>query len=262
MARKRMIDPGIWESEDFSELDNFAKLIWIGLFSQADDEGRGRCKPVFLRSLLFPYSEDSRLLKNIDNALNQIAVKMSIKFYQLNDNEYYQLLNWSKWQKIDKPNLSKIPAISEDAKIIRRILPESSPKDSRTITEQSDSPQEIVSPNIKEQEKKVNKKESKNTRAHACEDDFINSLSLKFPHIDINTNIPDGNYDFTRLLNAISQSKYLQSAPLTFIFQNYDKVINNCYKTIGEVKGSSFEQRTYTTKELNSLFTNLDEEEL
>ena len=42
MARKRMIDPGIWQSEDFAKMSTLGKLVFIGLFSNADDEGRGR----------------------------------------------------------------------------------------------------------------------------------------------------------------------------------------------------------------------------
>ena len=100
MARKRMIDPQIWASEDYSELSNFAQLVWIGLFSQADDEGRGKSKPAYLKSILFPYSEDIKLVKKVDSALNEIAKIMSITFYQLDNNEYYQLeigLNGRRW---------------------------------------------------------------------------------------------------------------------------------------------------------------------
>ena len=55
MARKRMIDPNIWQSEDFSRLSTLGKLVFIGLFSLADDEGRGRCNPVYLKSTLFRF---------------------------------------------------------------------------------------------------------------------------------------------------------------------------------------------------------------
>ena len=54
MARKRMISPEIWESRSFSRLSDFAKLIFIGLFSQADDEGYGNASPGYIRSKLFP----------------------------------------------------------------------------------------------------------------------------------------------------------------------------------------------------------------
>ena len=42
MARKRMIDPNIWDSEDFSKLSILGRLLFIGMFSNADDEGRGK----------------------------------------------------------------------------------------------------------------------------------------------------------------------------------------------------------------------------
>ena len=42
-----MIDPNIWQSEDFSKLSTLGKLVFIGLFSLADDEGRGRSNPVY-----------------------------------------------------------------------------------------------------------------------------------------------------------------------------------------------------------------------
>ena len=45
MARRRMIAPEIWESSSFSKLSNFAKLIFIGLISNADDEGKGIADP-------------------------------------------------------------------------------------------------------------------------------------------------------------------------------------------------------------------------
>ena len=49
MARKRMIDPNIWQSEDFNSLSLMGRLLFIGMFSNADDEGRGIANPVFLR---------------------------------------------------------------------------------------------------------------------------------------------------------------------------------------------------------------------
>ena len=53
MARKRMIDPNIWESEDFSKLSVLARLVFIGIFSNADDDGRGRGKSAYLKSIIF-----------------------------------------------------------------------------------------------------------------------------------------------------------------------------------------------------------------
>lgn len=39
MPRKRMIDPGIWTDDDLGRLGFAERLLFIGLFSLADDEG-------------------------------------------------------------------------------------------------------------------------------------------------------------------------------------------------------------------------------
>lgn len=123
MARKRMIDPNIWQSEDFSKLSTLAKLVFIGLFSLADDEGRGRCNPVYLKSTLFPYEEGIRSA-DIDKTLSEISSNMSVVFYSCDGSSYYSLYNWNTWQKIDRPSESKIPEYNK--KVMQRLFVEDS----------------------------------------------------------------------------------------------------------------------------------------
>lgn len=108
MARKRMISPEIWESSSFSKLTDFAKLIFIGLISNADDEGKGKANPGYIRSKLFPNDEERRVT-DIKKALSDIALTMSITFYEVNGDSLYLLTNWARWQKIDRPTPSKFP---------------------------------------------------------------------------------------------------------------------------------------------------------
>ena len=121
MARKRVISPEIWQSEDFSRLSTLAKLIFIGMFSNADDEGRGRGKAVYLKSIIFPYDEAIRVT-DIDKALSEISSNMSVIFYTYNENIYYELTNWNKWQKVEKPQSSIIPAFDENDETIQRLF--------------------------------------------------------------------------------------------------------------------------------------------
>ena len=88
MARKRMIDPNIWESEDFSTLSMLGKILFIGLFSLADDEGRGKANPAFIRSKLFPYTAEKVRVADIETALSEIAHSMSVTFYTGNGTHY------------------------------------------------------------------------------------------------------------------------------------------------------------------------------
>lgn len=130
MARKRMIDPNIWQSEDFSKLSTLGKLVFIGLFSLADDEGRGRCNPVYLKSTLFPYEEGIRSA-DIDKTLSEISSNMSVIFYSYDGSSYYSLLSWNTFQKIDRPSESKIPKYDEN--IMERLFNEQSTNSRRVV---------------------------------------------------------------------------------------------------------------------------------
>jgi len=125
-----MIDPNIWQSEDFSKLSTLGKLVFIGLFSLADDEGRGRCNPVYLKSTLFPYEEGIRSA-DIDKTLSEISSNMSVIFYSCDGSSYYSLYNWNIWQKIDRPSESKIPEYNSQA--MQRLFVEDSSKVRRAI---------------------------------------------------------------------------------------------------------------------------------
>ena len=127
-----MIDPNIWDSEDFGNLSDLAKLVFVGLFSLADDEGRGRCNPGYLKSKLFPYKENLRSA-DIEKTLSEISSNMSVIFYLCDEKQYYSLYNWNTWQKIDKPTASKIPAFDENDENIRRIFDDGSAKSSRSV---------------------------------------------------------------------------------------------------------------------------------
>lgn len=125
MARKRMIDPGIWSSEDFSKLTSFSKLVFIGLFSLADDEGRGKANPSYLKSMLFPYEEGIRSA-DIKKTLQEIASTMSVIFYTHDEKEYYALKSWGRFQTINRPSPSDIPAPTSDSVSTHRGLSEDS----------------------------------------------------------------------------------------------------------------------------------------
>ena len=131
MARRRMIDPAIWQSESFAKLTPLGKLMFIGMFSLADDEGKGRSKAIYLKSVLFPYDDGMRLI-DVEKALSEIGSNMSVTFYAHDGNDYYRLDNWRKWQRVDKPQPSIIPdpGVTET---IPRIIPESVENDSGMI---------------------------------------------------------------------------------------------------------------------------------
>lgn len=115
MARKRMIDPTIWEDENFGELSVYAKLLFIGLFSNADDEGRIRANPAYIKSTVFMY--DDLLQDKVEDLMNEVFSKMkSVKGYLVDGKQYIQLLKWSEYQKQHKDRIvsSTLPPYKED----------------------------------------------------------------------------------------------------------------------------------------------------
>lgn len=103
-----MIDPGFWQSENMAKLTIRQRLLFIGLFSNADDEGRLGGKPTLIRSIVFPYEDIA--LKDIETDLKGIQSVGSIIRYNVNGNSYIQITGWSKYQRVDKPRESNIPA--------------------------------------------------------------------------------------------------------------------------------------------------------
>jgi hypothetical protein len=107
VARRRMIDPHFWESGDIKKLDFFTRLFFIGMFSMADDEGRGTGGASYLKSIIFPHDEIPPA--KIKKSLEAIKNDTSIIFYAVDCQEYYQFTNWKKWQRVDKPKESFLP---------------------------------------------------------------------------------------------------------------------------------------------------------
>ena len=131
MARRRMIVPEIWQSESFAQLSILAKLVFIGLFSNADDEGRGIANPVYIKSILFPYDDGMRVI-DIEKALSEIGQFMSVTLYTHDGRKYYALDNWKKSQTIDRPKPSKLPPPTDE-----KSISDESPKDRRQVDDLS-----------------------------------------------------------------------------------------------------------------------------
>ena len=105
-----MIDPSIWEDEDFGKLSDKAKILFISCISNADDEGRLSGNPKNLRANAFRYENISD--KTIFQLRNEISLNLkSFKVYSVNGSEYIALLKWKDYQtqRDDRIKPSKIP---------------------------------------------------------------------------------------------------------------------------------------------------------
>jgi len=112
MARKRMIDPSFWTDEKLGECTRDERLLFMGLVSNADDEGYGRANPKLLRSSIFPY--DDLRTSDLEKWLSHLGGLNLIVLYTVNGQTYYYLPNFTKHQTINKPTKSILPKPSEE----------------------------------------------------------------------------------------------------------------------------------------------------
>lgn len=111
MPRKRMIDPSFWLDEKLGECTRDERLLFMGLISNADDEGYGRANPKLLRSSLFPY--DDLRVSDLEKWLSRLGGLRLIVLYEVNGQAYYHLPNFTKHQTINKPTASSFPKPEE-----------------------------------------------------------------------------------------------------------------------------------------------------
>jgi hypothetical protein len=101
-----------------------ARLLFILLWTIADDSGRLRGNSRLLASLLFPYDADSRNL--ISGWMAELEREKCLIPYEVGGHSYVQITNWSNHQKIDKPSGSKFPPFDESSRILSNPLEGSS----------------------------------------------------------------------------------------------------------------------------------------
>lgn len=108
MARKRMIDPSIWADEDFGSLSPEAQVLYIGIISNADDEGRLPANPAFLSASIFPFK--GLTAEQAKDIRSEVLTRMkSAILYIVDGKEYIELKKWYQYQAINRPTPSKYP---------------------------------------------------------------------------------------------------------------------------------------------------------
>jgi hypothetical protein len=98
--RFRTLKPEIWQDERMGELSLPSRLLFVGLITQADDDGRLRGGVRLLSSLIFPY--DSTRDEFVEQWLSELVEAGLIDWYEHTTRRYVSLPNWDKHQRVDK----------------------------------------------------------------------------------------------------------------------------------------------------------------
>ena len=119
MARIRTIKPEFPQSESVGRLSRDSRLLFIMMWTLADDSGRLRGNSRMLASLLFPYDDDAKGL--IDGWVEELVKEQCVDMYLVDGQTYVQIRNWLIHQKIDKPSPSKFPTFDEASRMFANV---------------------------------------------------------------------------------------------------------------------------------------------
>jgi len=106
MARSRNIKPGFFANEYLAELDPYARLLFIGLWTMADREGRLEDRPKKIKGELFRFNPDvdvEKLLEDLHTSTEKFITR-----YQVAGCRYIQITNWHRHQN---PHINEKPSI-------------------------------------------------------------------------------------------------------------------------------------------------------
>lgn len=93
MARKRMISPIIWEDPTFNSLSIPGRLAFVGMISNADDDGYLRGDYGSLKRLIYGFDE-----KAGKDWYQELQTYRNLHFFEVNGESFVHLLNWDKYQ--------------------------------------------------------------------------------------------------------------------------------------------------------------------
>lgn len=94
MARARNIKPGLLKNEVLGVADPLFTLLFVGLWTLADREGRVEDRPVRIKGELFPYRDGL----DVDTMLDWLETEGFIQRYQAGGKALIQILQFAKHQ--------------------------------------------------------------------------------------------------------------------------------------------------------------------
>jgi hypothetical protein len=108
MAKMRTIDPEFHQSVLIGKLSRDARLLFLELFTLADDYGRLRGDAHLLSSILYPF--DDLPPKLVEGWIAELRKQRLVRRYEVDSTIYIEVLDWQKMQRITRPAKPRYPA--------------------------------------------------------------------------------------------------------------------------------------------------------
>lgn len=115
MPRIRTIKPEFFTSLTIADLPLTARLTFIGLWTQSDDEGRSVADARLIKAAIWPL--DDRTTADVEGDLKILTEASLITHYKVGNRRYFEVRGWGEHQKINRPSASKLPAV-ENGEIV------------------------------------------------------------------------------------------------------------------------------------------------
>jgi hypothetical protein len=100
MARARNIKPGFFSSDELAECSPMARLLFIGLWTIADREGRLEDRPKRIKGQVFPYDNC-----DIDALIDELAKRKFVVRYEVDG---HKLLHIPMFKKHQRPHVNEL----------------------------------------------------------------------------------------------------------------------------------------------------------
>jgi hypothetical protein len=134
MARTRSIKPSFFKNEYLAECEPMARLLFIGLWTLADSQGRMEFRPLRIKAELFPY-ENCDIL----GLLKQLADKGFVRAYESGDVKVLEIPTFGDHQRCHPDERDEgLPPPDESAETI--VFPERNAKPGNPTLEPGNPP--------------------------------------------------------------------------------------------------------------------------
>lgn len=227
-TQRRMLYTKLWTSEQFGQLTDKAKLLYIGSITLADDDGRLLGNPAYLRGQIFPYDEKLSVTETLQ-LRNEVEKSGLFSVYEAQNGSKKQEIithpNWEEYQKIRKDLYKKSQYPS--------------PKNTKTLRNETVTPplQENTLSQVKlSKDKLISETSSENINLLIKTFETLNPASKKFYGIP-------------------TQRKACQDLISTYTF---DRVKNIVEKTLPKTNGIPFFPTITTPLQLRDKWVSLE----
>ena len=120
MARTRSLKPSFFKNEYLAECEPMARLLFAGLWTLADCDGRLECRPLRVKAELFPYDNC-----DIVSLLGQLQARKFIVVYEVGGQRYIEIPTFMEHQRCHPSESSNsLPAAEKGEAIIFHGEPE------------------------------------------------------------------------------------------------------------------------------------------